>query len=99
MLCEFVDNKCPACGRINATGRRLYARCRVPGLGDRLAAAIDWLAERWAPFANWLATYKKTCRCESRREWLNRLGRQAWPRFKRYWWLELVGTKPRVGAV
>jgi hypothetical protein len=71
MICRCHSGFCPRC-RKPCFSSRTVRNCRVPGLGDRVAAALSALGITKERVSQ---TVGGDCGCQKRQEKLNRWGR------------------------
>jgi len=72
--CSFAGGRCVVCGAPKINARQLCGSWRPPGLGDRLAAALEAIGITKARVSAALGV--KDCGCGERQDALNALGRK-----------------------
>lgn len=82
MKCQFSRDgqrfTCRRCGRVvETTADRVVAKCRVPGLGDRLAFLLQLVGITPARITK---IQGKPCNCKERQETVNNWGWRWWRR-------------------
>ena len=72
--CSFAGGRCVACGAPKINAQQLCGSWRPPGLGDRLASALESIGITKARVSAALGV--KDCGCSKRQSALNALGRK-----------------------